>query len=222
MNSAGLSLLLKEGAIKLGVELSDAQVEKFAVYAELLKKWGSQINLTSLADDKEIVIKHFLDSLSIWSLLNTGADVLDIGSGGGFPGLPLSIVNSSLNVTLLDSAEKKVIFMKEVIRHLKLNNAVAVAGRAGSIVDDKLIKGSFDFVVTRAVGGIKEVLDISLPYVKDSGKVVLMRGKDGEREWKCFIDRFGKEEKYRCLTTDTIKFRLPFSGHERTVFTVSR
>lgn len=221
MNSANLSLL-EEGAIELGVELSDDQVEKFIVYTELLKKWGSQINLTSLADDKEIVIKHFLDSLSIWSLLNTGADVLDIGSGGGFPGIPLSIVNSGLNVTLLDSVEKKVIFMKEVIRHLELNNAVAAAGRAGSIVDDTLIKGSFDFVVTRAVGGIKEVLDISLPYVKDSGKVVLMRGKDGEREWKSFIARFGKEEKHRCLTTDKIKFRLPFSGHERTVFTVSR
>ncbi len=220
MSSAGLNLL-KEGAIELGTELSDDQVEKFAVYARLLKQWSRRINLTSLTDEKEIVIKHFLDSLSIWRLLNTEADVLDIGSGGGFPGIPLSIVNSGLNVTLLDSAEKKVIFMKEVIRHLELKTAAAVAARAGSAEDDKLIKGPFDFVVTRAVGGIKEVLDISLPYVKEDGEVVLMRGKDGEREWKSFTGGFGREEKYR-LVTDRIKFKLPFSDHERTVITVRR
>ncbi len=220
MNSAGLNLL-KEGAIELGTELSDAQVEKFAVYARLLKQWGRRINLTSLTDEKEIVIKHFLDSLSIWGLLNTEADVLDIGSGGGFPGIPLSIVNSGLNVTLLDSAEKKVIFMKEIIRHLELKSTSAVTARAGRTEDDKLIKGPFDFVVTRAVGGIKEVLDISLPYVKEDGKVVLMRGKDGEREWKSFTGRFGREEKYR-LMTDRIKLKLPFGDHERTVFTVRR
>lgn len=216
-----LASLLKEGVEELGTELSDAQIDKFAVYIRLLKKWGSKINLTSVKDDREIVIKHFLDSLSICNLLSTKADVLDIGSGGGFPGIPLSIADPGLNVTLLDPAQKKVTFMKEAIRHLKLSNVKAVAGRAGSAVDGKLISGSFDFVVTRAVGSIKQVLDISLPYVKGGGKAVLMRGKSGEREWESFMTAFGEDEKYR-LKTSLVRFRLPLSDHERVVLVVDK
>lgn len=216
-----LATLLKEGAKELGTDLNDAQIEKFTVYIRLLKKWGSKINLTSVKDDKEIVIKHFLDSLSICDLLSNKADMLDIGSGGGFPGIPLSIVNPGLNVTLLDPAQKKVTFMKEAIRHLSLSNAEAVAGRAGGTGEGELIEGSFDFVVTRAVGSIKEVLDISLPYVKGGGKAVLMRGKSGEQEWESFVTSFGKDEKYR-LKTSRAKFRLPFSDYERVVLMVNK
>lgn len=213
-----LESLLGEGAADLGIQLEDVQIQKLITYLKLLKKWNRRINLTSVTDGKDIVIKHFLDSLSISELLSMNARILDIGSGAGFPGLPLSIVNPGLSVTLLDTVGKKVVFMREVIRKLKLNNAVAITGKAED-VNSKLAISSFDFVLTRAVGSIKEVLNVSLPYVKNDGKVLLMRGKDGEREWSSFINGLDSNKR-NCLKAKKLKFRLPFSDYKRVVLIV--
>ena len=215
-----LENLLYQGARKLGVELNNSQIQKFINYIKLLKKWNNKVSLTSITDDKDIIIKHFLDSLSVSNLLDMNTNLLDIGSGSGFPGLPLAIVNPNLTVTLLDSVEKKVVFMREAIRSLKLNNAGVVQGRAED-KDNEIKRNSFKFVVTRAVGNIKEVLDLSLPYVKNDGKVVLMRGKEGEEEWNFFVSSSGREEKCH-LIVDKLELRLPFSDYGRVVLIVSR
>ena len=215
-----LEKLLVEGAKELGVELGDTRIKKFITYLVLLKQWNNKLNLTSITDDREIVIKHFLDSLSILKILQTDSSILDIGSGGGFPGIPLAIAYPGLTVTLLDSSQKKVVFMKEVIRNLKLINANAVGGRAEDKCNN-IKRNSFGFVVARAVSEINKVLDISLPYIDEKGKVFLMRGREGEKEWDSFVKRFVNNKNYD-LSVELIKLKLPFSNYQRVVLIVGK
>ena len=215
-----LENLLYEGSEKLGVVLDDEQIRKFINYLKLIKQWNTKVNLTSITDEREIVIKHFLDSISVSNILKVNNDILDIGAGGGFPGIPFAIVNPDLNVTLLDSSQKKVVFMKEVIRNLELENAEAFKGRAEDR-DNTIKLNSFGIVVTRAVGNIKDVLDLSLPYINNEGKVVMMRGKEGDLEWAEFVKSFGGEENYR-LTSNKVDIVLPFSDYKRVVLIISK
>ncbi|MGI9533577.1 MAG: 16S rRNA (guanine(527)-N(7))-methyltransferase RsmG [Thermodesulfobacteriota bacterium] len=209
-----LESLIDKGTRELGVHLDNIQIQKFINYLMLLKQWNNKVNITSITDDKDIVIKHFLDSLSVSNLLNNDTNLLDIGSGGGFPGLPLAIVQPELNVTLLDSVQKKAVFMKEVVRNLGLNNVEVVQGRAED-KKNKIKRNSFGSVITRAVSGIKEVLDLSLPYIKNDGKVLLMRGKE-EEDSNSFISCMEKNGKYS-LNFEKFKLRLPFSNYKRVV-----
>ncbi len=114
--------ILIKGSKELGVELKDKDIERFKKYKELLKEWNTKINITAITDDEEIDIKHFLDSLTPFNTgkLNNGLKLIDVGTGGGFPGLPLKIINEDLEVTLLDSLNKRIVFLNEVITALDL------------------------------------------------------------------------------------------------------
>ncbi len=180
-----LVILLKHGASELGISLSPKQTKQFMSYHNLIKKWNRKINLTSITDDTEIVIKHFIDSLTVSGFVQDGSQVLDIGTGAGFPGIPLAIVNETLNITVLDAREKRIFFINEVLRELEIANVMTAFSRAED-TDNKIKRNYFDYVLTRAVGNIDEVLSISTPYVKDSGRIILMRGKDGKSEWEDF------------------------------------
>jgi 16S rRNA (guanine527-N7)-methyltransferase len=129
--------ILYKAANAINVSLTLKEIELFKTYLMELKRWGSKTNITAIRDDLEIVIKHFVDSLSPLKYIPQGSSLLDIGSGGGFPGIPLKIANPSLDVTLLDSTLKKVNFQKHIIRLLHLNNIKAVHGRA----EDKDVYG---------------------------------------------------------------------------------
>ncbi len=203
---------LLEGARELGVQISDKNSELFMEYLNNLKTWNDKINLTSITNDREIVISHFLDSLSIASMIEDGKRVLDIGSGAGFPGIPLKIVRPGLKVVLLDSVNKKVSFMNDTIRKLELQDIKAIWGRAEGL-DNKVPPASFDYVVTRAVGSIEDTLKLSAPYVSEGGVIVLMRGKKGGEEWRAAAenaqDRFELVE-FKDLT-------LPLSDLKRII-----
>jgi len=180
--------ILEQGAGELCITLSPVQIEKFFSYFDLIKKWNKKINLTSITDDNEIVVKHFLDSLTVSDLIKDGSNVLDIGTGAGFPGIPLAIVRESLKFTVLDSKEKKIFFINEVIRELEIQNVKTAASRAEDS-NNTISRSHFDYVITRAVGDIDVVLNMSAPYIKASGKIVLMRGKEGKFEWKSYENR---------------------------------
>lgn len=167
--------LLKKGASELGVSLSELQMERFMMYLDLLKRWSVKINLTSVKGDGEIVVKHFLDSISAAPHIGGRRSLLDIGSGAGFPGIPIAITRPETETTLLDSSNKKIAFMREVIRKLGLDNARAVRGRAEEPTAEMADK-KFDAVITRAVGSIADVLKLSAPYTVAGGAVILMRG----------------------------------------------
>ena len=123
MSELGIEEILVEGARELGVEINDGEKVLFFEYLEIIKFWNEKFNLTNIEGDKDIVIKHFLDSLSICSFIDENSRLLDIGSGAGFPGIPLKIVNPEIQITLMDSVLKKCNFLKEVVRKLRLDSA---------------------------------------------------------------------------------------------------
>lgn len=179
----GLKGLLKEGAGRLGIVLGDREIEPFLRYLEGLKEWNRRINLTSIKDDKGIVIRHFLDSLTLVSMVRPFNALLDIGSGAGFPGIPLKIALPSLKVTLLEATGKKVFFMRHVIRTLGLKGIEVVHGRAEDPhMQERL--GVFDVVTSRAFGGLNRFLEVVTPYVRQGGLILAMKGPKGVEELK--------------------------------------
>lgn len=150
----------------------------FNRYAEMLRERNEKINLTAITEPEEVKVKHFLDSCSAAELLPGGASVLDIGSGAGFPGLPLKIVRPDLTVTLLDSVNKKVAFVSDVVAELKLSGVTAVHAR----IEDFPHKGEYDAVVSRAVAELSTLAEYALPFVKIGGAFIAYKSEKTESE----------------------------------------
>lgn len=150
----------------------------FDRYAEMLTERNEKVNLTAITAPGEIRVKHFTDSLAAIDLIKTGATVLDIGSGAGFPGIPLKIARDDISVTLLDSVNKKVAFMNDVIADLGLKNIEAVHAR----IEDFPHKGEFDVAVSRAVAELTTLAEYALPFVKVGGTFVAYKSEKAEAE----------------------------------------
>ena len=156
----------------------------FNRYAEMLRERNEKINLTAITEPEEVKVKHFLDSCSAAELLPGGASVLDIGSGAGFPGLPLKIVRPDLTVTLLDSVNKKVAFMNDVVAELKLSGVTAVHAR----IEDFPHKGEYDAVVSRAVAELSTLAEYALPFVKIGGAFIAYKSEKAESEAEAAVN----------------------------------
>ena len=185
--------LLKEGALDFGVSLDDMALDRFELLEQRLVRWNNHINLTAITEPDEIVIKHFVDSLSIFSAVDLprGASVIDVGCGAGFPGLPLLIARPDLDLTFLDSVGKKLSFIKEVMRYNGLMGDV-VHDRAENIGLSVKYRESFDFAVTRAVAPLNMLAEYCLPLVKVGGMYVSMKGAESEAELgKNAIEKLG-------------------------------
>ena len=185
--------LLKEGALDFGVSLDDMALDRFELLEQRLVRWNNHINLTAITEPDEIVIKHFVDSLSIFSAVDLprGASVIDVGCGAGFPGLPLLIARPDLDLTFLDSVGKKLSFIKEVMRYNGLMGDV-VHDRAENIGLNVNYRESFDFAVTRAVAPLNMLAEYCLPLVKVGGMYVSMKGAESEAELgKNAIEKLG-------------------------------
>ena len=208
--------ILIKGAEELGIRLTSGQVSLFLEYLEKIKFWNERINLIGTGDEEQIVVNHFLDSITIIPFILENSKLLDIGSGAGFPGIPLKIVRPSLEITLLDSVQKKGFFMRDVIRSLGLKGIKAVSGRAENIIDE-IPRAYFDFIVSRAVGKIENLIELGTPYLRGGGKIILMRGKKGLEEWGKMKDR--KDRSVKLL--EYKKFPLPFTGHQRVILVIA-
>jgi len=175
--------LLKSGASDFDVELDETALDRFDRFAGLIIEKNKVMNLTSIVEPKDIVIKHFLDSLSLFSAVQPakGAKVIDVGTGAGLPGVALLIARPDLAVTLLDSTKKKLDFLKEVLAELGLTAATyhARAEEAGRKTEYREV---FDLAVARAVSGMNELSEYCLPFVKLGGKFIAMKGPDAEAE----------------------------------------
>lgn len=202
--------LLKTGASELGIELEENQIKLFMLYLKELKLWNEKINLTALKEDRDIIIKHFIDSITPACLIESGTKLLDIGSGAGFPGVPLKIIRPDIDVTLLESSGKKVAFLKELIRKLGLKGLSVRSVRAEDS-GNGILRNSFNCVITRAVGGVPHVLRLSLPYVRDGGHMLLMRGRKGAS------DTGSSEYPEGVILEEEKHLTLPFLGDERTL-----
>ena len=177
---------LIEGCKDLDIQLTDKQISKFTLYKELLLEWNQKINITAIEDEEEIDIKHFLDSLTILKtgLFKKGVKIIDIGTGGGFPGLPLKIVDDSIDLVLLDSLKKRIKFLDEVINSTNLDSAIAIHGRAEDYGQDKLYREGFDIATSRAVASLDILCEYSLPFIKVGGYFIAMKGKEIDEELK--------------------------------------
>lgn len=175
---------LLEGIGDLNIELTKDQKNSFAIYKDLLKEWNEKINITAITDDREIDVKHFLDSLTpiITKLLDGKKKIIDIGTGGGFPGIPLKIFNGELEVTLLDSLNKRIIFLNEVIKTLGLKDIEAIHGRAEEFGRMPKYREQYDICISRAVASLNTLSEYSLPFVKVGGYFIAMKGPDADEE----------------------------------------
>lgn len=177
---------LLKGLRDLDITLNQEQISKFIKYKSLLIEWNERINITAITDEDEIDIKHFLDSLTpvTTKLFEGNVKVIDIGTGGGFPGIPLKIYNEKLNVTLLDSLNKRIVFLNEVIKSLGFNDIEAVHGRAEELGRKVEFREQYDISISRAVATLNTLSEYCIPFVKIGGYFISMKGPDVEEELK--------------------------------------
>ncbi len=171
--------ILSDAAQKFGIAFTDRQLERFEIFYRLIVDWNTKINLTAITDEKDFVVKHVIDSLSVWDE-NKFADVkslCDVGTGAGFPAIPLKIFKPNLNVTLIDSLTKRVEFLKKVTAALELDNVTCLHGRAEDLARDKNLREHFDLVTARAVARLNVLAEYCLPFAKIGGTFAAMKGK---------------------------------------------
>lgn len=162
------------------IELTEKQAEKLEKYYELLIEWNEKFNLTAITERRDVYIKHFVDSLLFYKELKCGK-LLDVGSGGGLPAVPLAIVNEDLSVTMLEATGKKCEFLEEVIKELDLKNARVIKGRAEELAKNAGFRESFDICTARAVARLNLLCEYCLPLVKKGGIFAAFKG-NGEEE----------------------------------------
>ncbi len=173
--------LLKAYAADIGVSLTDEQCARFDRYAALLCEWNEKMNLTGITDPYGIVVRHFVDSLTLCALLPEGATLIDVGTGAGFPAIPVAIARPDVTVTLLDSLKKRLTFLDTVVAELKLS-AVTVHARAEDGGHKDELRERFDVATARAVASLPVLCEYCLPFVKTGGKFVALKGPDADNE----------------------------------------
>jgi 16S rRNA (guanine527-N7)-methyltransferase len=203
--------LLKSGADELGVTLSVEQINSFFVYFTELKKWNQKINLTTILEERDMVIKHGLDSLSYIKGFNPlpSTSLLDMGSGAGFPALPIKIAHPEISILMVESVKKKASFIRHIIRTLKLTNADVADKRTEELPASLLT--SFDIVTARAFANMKTALSAGTMFLKPSGLMVLSRGPE-ETISDAELGRAGVSLEKR------IELTLPRSDNKRAIW----
>lgn len=176
-------LNMTERAKETGVELDSLQCEKFRRYYELLISWNEKVNLTAITHAEDVAEKHFKDSIMIFDAIKVpqNAKVIDIGTGAGFPAVPMKIVAESLDITLVDALQKRVHFLKELASELELQMEI-IHGRAEELIREKNMREGFDLAVSRAVAKLNTLAEYVLPYVKVGGSFVAWKGPSGMEE----------------------------------------
>ena len=175
---------IKEYMNKINIEISDKQIEKFFDYMNLLLEWNEKINLTAITEPEDIILKHFVDCATILKYIKDEDKIIDIGTGAGFPGIPLKILNEKLDITLMDSLNKRINFLNEIINKLDLKNIVAIHARAEELARNKEYREKFDIATSRAVANLSTLSEYMLPFVRKDGMVISMKGSNIGEEVK--------------------------------------
>ena len=169
-----MNSLIVEGLNELGFKNDPLLIEKLEIYLATLKKWNKVYNLTAINEDTEIIVKHFLDSLSVNQYIQNSGRILDVGTGAGFPGLILALFNLEKSFVLVDGVSKKISFLQEMIGKLNLKNVIAVHTK----VEQYNVAEQFDIIISRAFADIKKMTKLTSHLIKDGGKFIAMKGPD--------------------------------------------
>ncbi|MFR0802519.1 MAG: 16S rRNA (guanine(527)-N(7))-methyltransferase RsmG [Suilimivivens sp.] len=214
---------LKKDLNEFGIELTAEMEEQFLLYYNMLIEWNSFMNLTAITDFDEVLKKHFTDSVSliraIPDLGEKNYRMIDIGTGAGFPGIPLKIVFPNISVVLLDSLNKRVNFLKEVISKLQLTDITAMHGRAEDFAQNKEYRESFDLCVSRAVANLATLSEYCLPFVKKNGRFISYKSEKVSEEFEISgkaISVLGGEYE------NQVTFELPDSDIYRNLFVIKK
>ena len=205
----------------MGVELNDTQVQQFIKYHEILVEWNSFMNLTGITEYGEVVQKHFVDSLALCKAIDVSKveTMIDIGTGAGFPGIPLKIAYPHLKVTLLDSLQKRIKFLNEVINQLGLEDVETIHGRAEDFAKPSMKRELYDLCVSRAVANLASLSEYCLPYVNLGGYFIPYKSGKLEEELeeskKAVFLLGGKIE-------EEVKFQLPDSDISRSLIKIKK
>ena len=167
---------------EIDIVFTEEQLEQFYKYMNLLIEWNEKINLTAIIEPKEIILKHFIDSLTIIKYMEPNKTLIDIGTGAGFPGIPVKILRKDLKITLLDSLNKRIKFLNEVIEKLSLKNITTTHARIEEYAKNKEYREKFDIATSRAVANLTTLTEYMLPMVKVKGKAICMKGADVDEE----------------------------------------
>ena len=204
---------------KMNISLLKEQYGQFYAYMELLIEWNEKMNLTAITDPKEIILKHFVDSLTIAKYVKEDKSIIDMGTGAGFPGIPIKIYRKDIKVVLADSLNKRIKFLDEVIDKLKLENVETIHCRAEELGKNKQYREKFDYATSRAVANLSTLSEYLLPFVKLNGKCIFMKTIEVEEELekakKAIKTLGGKIEKVD-------KFEIPESDLGRSIIIVKK
>ena len=191
--------LLKKGITEFNIDVDEKMIEDFSIYIEILVEWNQKMNLTGIEDEKEGFIKHFLDSVSIFKngYIKDNMKVIDVGTGAGFPGLPMKIAKRSLDVTLLDSLNKRINFLQEVCKKIYIDDVEFIHGRAEDFGQDENYREQYDIATARAVAGLPVLMEFCVPFVKVGGYFICLKGPNADLEL---------EESKKAMETLGVKF----------------
>ena len=210
------------GLDELGISLSQEQVEQFLAYYEMLTEKNKVMNLTAITEFEEVIEKHFLDSLSLVkavSLKGRKLRLLDLGTGAGFPGIPLKIAYPEIEMVLMDSLNKRVLFLQEVTEKLRLEGIVSVHGRAEEMARKKEYRENFDLCVSRAVANLASLSEYCIPFVRPGGLFVSYKSGDVEEE----LGQSGRAVKLLGGSVrDVVKFQLPNTEMGRSLVVIEK
>ena len=210
---------MQEKLNKIDLNISERQMDEFYLYMKLLIEWNEKINLTAIIEPNEIILKHFVDCATILPLVGENRKVLDMGTGAGFPGIPLKILKKEIDITLVDSLNKRIQYLDEVINELKLEDIHTIHSRAEDLARNKIYREKFDVVVSRAVANLSTLLEYTLPFVRVGGQCICMKGPNVEEE-------ITNAEKALNILGGTIKntisLTLPDSDNQRTIIVIEK
>ena len=168
--------ILIEKAEKIGVDISIEKAKMFYSYMKIMLEWNEKINLTAITEEKEIVIKHFIDSISINKHIKKEDNIMDMGTGAGFPGIPLKILNKDTRFVLVDSLNKRIKFLEEVNNMLNLNNIELIHSRAEDLAKNLKYRENMDTIISRAVANLRVLVEYMIPFIKVGGLCICMKG----------------------------------------------
>lgn len=211
---------LKEAIQGYNVKLSNTQLEQFEKYFNMLVEWNTKINLTAITDEQGVAVKHFADCLSLFNYIDIpkGASVIDVGTGAGFPGIVLKIARPDINLTLLDSLNKRLVFLQEILNSTG-TNAILVHSRAEDGAKKLEYREKYDFAVSRAVAQLNVLSEYCLGYVKKKGRFIALKGPNVDEEIK------NSENALSILGGELINkysFDLPMNGGSRNILEIKK